>query len=134
MGLTVRDLEHNQAKVSLSCSLTGETFLGDAIAPVHSAFRNKWPALGIVTLDNEIKGVFVHERTHRHSGNVIEVPIHTMMHITHVLSREAYQSYRVNHATVPDEDLCGLHLRKDKKNCHELCLRTNLEPFLNFLV
>ena len=44
-----------------------------------------------------------------------------MMYFAHVLSREAYQSYWMNHTTVPDEDLCGLHLRKDK-NCDELCL------------
>lgn len=44
-----------------------------------------------------------------------------MMHFAHVLSREAYQSYWMNHTTVPDEDLCGLHLRKDTNNCDELC-------------
>lgn len=35
----------------------GEMFLGDVIVLVYLVFRNKWFVLGIVILDNEIKGV-----------------------------------------------------------------------------
>lgn len=58
-----------------------------------------------------------------------------MMHFAHVLSRETYQSYWMDHTTVPDEDLSGLHLRKNTKHLmtvdsNECCVYVNsLETF-----
>lgn len=68
----------------------GEMFLGDVIVLVYLVFRNKWFVLGIVILDNEIKGVFVYEWIYRYLGNIIEVFIYIMMYIMYVFFREVY--------------------------------------------
>ena len=45
--------------------------------------------------------------------NVIHTMTYFMAYLLHIFSRQENQSHRVNHAAVPDEDLCRLNLRRE---------------------
>ena len=45
--------------------------------------------------------------------NVIHTMTYFMAYLLYIFSRQENQSHRVNHAAVPDEDLCWLNLRRE---------------------